>query len=255
MDATNLPEQRRARIVEMLHAEGKVTPRNLSQRLDVSIDTIRRDLIQLEHAGQLTKVHGGALPPSPAAAPYPLRKKQNNAEKLQLAHATAQLIQPGQLIFMDSGTTIEETARQLPLDLNATVVTTSLPVAEALAAHTQLRIILPGGTLNPTSMSLSGSMALAGLRHIRADVCLLGVCSLDINAGLTCTDIDEVAIKQTLIQNAQQLIVPITRDKLGTAAPFGIADADRIDRLVITSAATDEQLLPYRNLNIQIEGR
>jgi DeoR/GlpR family transcriptional regulator of sugar metabolism len=253
MESMNLPEERRTRIVEILNEEGKVTPLDLSQRLDVSVDTIRRDLIHLEKTGQLTKVHGGALPRSPATAPYLIRKEQNSAAKIQVAIQTAKFIQSGQIVFMDSGTTVEETARQLPADLQATIITHSIPVAAALAHHEQIEVIMPGGLLNTGSMILSGSTALEGLSRIHADICILGVCSLDPDAGITCTDVEETAIKRTLIKNARQVIVPVTADKLGTAAPFGIAAVTAIDVIITEKSVSDQLLEPYQKLGIRIE--
>jgi len=253
MESTNLPEERRASIVEILNEEGKVTAPDLSRRLDVSVDTIRRDLICLENAGRLTKVHGGALPCSPATAPYNTRKNQNSSAKVQIAKRTAQLIQPRQIVFMDSGTTVEEIAHQLPLDLEATVVTASIPVASALGGHTNIKVIMPGGILDAESMTLAGNGAMESLRRIRADLCVLGVCSIDPKAGITCTRFEETDMKCLLIQNAKEVVVPVTTDKLGTAAAFVIDAVDLIDVLVVENSTPDEQLEPYRELGIRIE--
>jgi DeoR/GlpR family transcriptional regulator of sugar metabolism len=252
MESMNLPDERRARIIEILNDEGKVTPPVLSERFGVSVDTIRRDLIHLENAGQLTKVHGGALPRSPATAPYLARKSQNSAAKTGIAKRTARLIQPGQVIFMDSGTTVEETARQLPADLTATVVTASLPVATALAGHERIKVVMPGGTLDTASMTLRGSAMLGELSRVRADVCVLGVCSIDPDAGITCTDFDEAPIKQRLIENARKVIVPVTSDKLGTAASFAIGDVDCVDLIIVEKSVPAEALAPYEKLNVQL---
>lgn len=252
MESINLPEERRGRIIEILNKEGKVTPPDLSRRLGVSVDTVRRDLIHLEHAGQLTKVHGGALPPSPAAAPYPVRKEQSSAAKAAAAKLAAAQVQPGQIVFIDSGTTAEEAARRLPADLKATVITHSIPAAAALANHKQVEVIMPGGSLNPELMILSGSAAAETLSRIHADICILGVCSIDPETGLTCTSFEETAIKRILIENARKVVVPATADKLGTAAPFGIAGLDAVDMLITEKSAADEQLMPYREQGIAV---
>lgn len=248
-----LPEERRSHIVEILQTEGKVTAPDLSQRLNVSVDTIRRDLIHLENAGQLTKVHGGALPCSPATAPYNTRKKQNNLAKVRIAKKIALMIQPGQIVFMDSGTTIEAVAQHLAPDLKATVVTASLPIATALSEHAHITVIMPCGTLDTESMALAGNGAMESLRRIRADLCILGVCSIDPDAGITCTRFEETDIKRLLIQNAKEVVVPVTMDKLGTATAFVIDAVDRIDVLVVEKSTPDEQLEPYRELGIRIE--
>lgn len=256
MESMNLPEERRARIVKILNKEGKVTPPDLSQRLGVSVDTIRRDLIHLENSGKLTKVHGGALPGSPATAPYPIRKSQNSTAKIHIAKQAAAHIRPGQIVFMDSGTTLEEIARQLPKNLKATIVTHSIPVAAALANHKQVEVIMPGGSLDAEAMILSGSTAMETLGRIHADLCILGVCSIDPDAGITCTRFEETAIKRIFIENSRAVIVPVTADKLGTAAAFGITNINSINSIntIITEkAASDHLLEPYQQLGIRIE--
>lgn len=253
MALSYLPEERRSQIAKILLEEGKVTAMDLSRRLDVSVDTIRRDLIQLERTKQLNRTHGGALPCSPATEAYHLRREHNSVAKIQIARKTVQLLQKGQVIFMDSGTTVEEVARHLPLDFTATVVTHSLPVAMALGAHRHIRVIMPGGTVDGESMILTGSGVVDELRHIRADVCVLGACSIDADAGITCTRFEEVGIKRHIIRNAQKVIVPVTADKFGTAAPFFIAALESASVIVTEDSTPDDCLLPCRNLSIRIE--
>ncbi|MBN2527560.1 MAG: DeoR/GlpR transcriptional regulator [Deltaproteobacteria bacterium] len=253
MVTTYLPEERRSRIATILSEEGKVTAQDLSRRLGVSADTIRRDLIQLERTNQLNRTHGGALPRSPATAAYHLRKEQNSTAKMQIAKKTVALLQEGQVIFMDSGTTVEEVARHLSSDFTATVVTHSLPVAMTLGSHRHLRVIMPGGTVDGESMILNGSGVMDQFRNIRADVCLLGACSIDADTGITCTRFEEVDIKRQIIRNSRMVIVPATSDKFGTAAPFFIAPMECVSVIVTEQSTPDERLLPCRNLSIRIE--
>lgn len=253
MNEHTLPDERRTQIIHLLETEGKVTAPSLSHRLGVSVDTIRRDLIQLASAGQLTKVHGGALPCSPATEPYRMRKRQNSEAKVQLAKRAAQFVQSGHIVFMDNGTTVEETARQLPLDLVATVVTNSLAIASALHRHRTVKVIMTGGILDSDSMSLSGSAAVETLRDIRADICILGVCSIDPEAGMTGTGFEENDIKRQMIKNAHKIVVPVTTDKLGTAAPYVIASVECIDHLIVEGSTSEYELEPYRKRGIHIE--
>jgi DeoR/GlpR family transcriptional regulator of sugar metabolism len=253
MVVSYLPEERRSQIAQILREEGKVTAVDLSARLGVSADTIRRDLIHLEKAKQLNRTHGGALPCSPATAPYLLRREHNTAAKIQIAQKTVQLLQERQVILMDSGTTVEEVARHLPHDFTATVITHSLAVAMTLGAHRNIRVIMPGGIVDNESMILSGSSVVDQLRNIRADVCLLGACSIDIDAGITCTRFEEVDIKRHIICNSRVVIVPATADKFGTSAPFFIAAMECANVIVTEESTPDDLLAPYRNIPIQIE--
>src|SRR3954470_3734771 len=115
-----LAEERRHEILERLGRDGKVVAAELSASLDVSPDTVRRDLSELAEAGLLRRVHGGALPPTVGAQAYAVRSAQAPEAKEAIAHATCQLLRPGQVILLDSGTTTLEVARHLPRDLDAT---------------------------------------------------------------------------------------------------------------------------------------
>ncbi|MCP3965876.1 MAG: DeoR/GlpR transcriptional regulator [Lentisphaerae bacterium] len=252
MRASKFPEERRQQIIYLLKQEGKVTAQNLSVRLNVSEDTIRRDLKDLELSGHLTRVHGGALPRSPSHSPYSARQTQNTNAKISIAKEVTKLINSDQVIFIDSGTTALEVARQLPFDLNITVITNSPPVLIALSEHPNINVILLGGVLNKKSMALTGNTTQNALSKIRADICILGVCSLHDELGVTTTDFEEAELKRVMIENSSEIIVPITADKLGTAAPFGITTIEDISHIVTESTAPEKILTPYQKAGISI---
>lgn len=127
-----LTAERQQYILEILRREGKVLASQLSVDLNVSEDTIRRDLRELAEVGLLQRVHGGALLRSPAAASYAARQKHAPLEKEEIAKAAVQLVRPGQVIILDGGTTTQLVANYLPIDLQATVITNSPPIAVAL---------------------------------------------------------------------------------------------------------------------------
>lgn len=140
----------------------------LSQRFNVSEDSIRRDLRELAGEGKLQRVHGGALPVSAAIAPIETKKKRANRFKAGLARRAAALIQPGQVVIIDGGTTTEEMVRCLPADLACTVVTHSPGIAVALVERPLIEVILIGGRLFKHSVVTVGASALEG---IAADQC------------------------------------------------------------------------------------
>src|SRR6185503_630711 len=127
-----LTAERRQQILEALRRDGKVLATELSAALNVSEDTIRRDLRELAEAGLLQRVHGGALPRSPASASYIARQSQAPSAKAAIARAAVQLLRSGQVIVLDGGTTTLQIAQQLPIDLRATIITNSPPIAVAL---------------------------------------------------------------------------------------------------------------------------
>lgn len=252
MTSDFLPEERRQQILNILTQEGKVTAPDLSQRLDVSEDTIRRDLKDLEKAGHLNRVHGGALPRSPSNASYHKRQALHLPTKASLAKETAKLIQPDQLVLIDSGTTALAVARNLTLDLKATIVTTSPPVVMALAEHHHINVIMLGGNLDRTSMSVTGSATLKALNRVRADVCILGVCSLHEEIGVTTGSFEEAELKRLMITNASEVIAVTTAEKIGTAASFVVTSINHISHIVTEASVSDESLTPYQNLGIDI---
>ncbi len=247
-----LPEERRHEILNILAKDGKLTVPDLSRVLKVSVDTVRRDLNELEQAGHLARVHGGALPRSPSTPPYSARKVQNKTAREEVARETAQIVMPGQIVLFDSGTTALEIARYLSPDLTATVVTVSPPVAMALSTHANIDIIMLPGTLDKSSMSVTGSATLAALKRVRADICISGVCSIHPEIGVTSTSYEEAEIKRQMIDNATEVIVPATADKLGTAVPFEVTGIENINQLVTESSVPLETLTPYHDAGINV---
>ncbi|MGL4617506.1 MAG: DeoR/GlpR family DNA-binding transcription regulator, partial [Chroococcidiopsis sp.] len=142
-----LTAERRQYILDILRRDKKVLSSELSTALNVSEDTIRRDLRELAESGLLQRVHGGALLASPAIASYADRQKQAPKEKEAIARAAAKLVCAGQVVILDGGTTTLQVACHLPLDLQATVVTNSPPIAVALADHPYIEVVMLGGQL------------------------------------------------------------------------------------------------------------
>src|SRR2546426_8409622 len=168
-----LTEERRRSILQTLQREGKVLASELSKTLQVSEDTIRRDLNELAAAGELQRVHGGALPRLLAPATFIERQQPAPGAKAAIAQAAVRLIRQDQIIILDGGTTPLQVAEHLPLDLRATVITHSPPVAIALAEHPTVEVIVIGGKLYKKEMMAVGAGTREGFRDIRADLCVL----------------------------------------------------------------------------------
>lgn len=248
--------ERRQRILEDLQRDGKVLASQLSATLSVSPDTIRRDLQELAAAGLLQRVHGGALPrpPAGATAPYAARERRESAvlARNAIAEAAARLVRPGQVVFLDGGTTTLEVARRLPLDLRATVVTHSPANALALAEHRGVEVIVAGGRLFREAMVHVGETAMEALRGVRADVCLLGVCGVHSEVGLTTTHHEEAHLKRAIIAGAADVVALAAAEKLETALPFVVGPLTELTHLVTERAVGDDRLEPYRQLGITI---
>jgi DeoR/GlpR family transcriptional regulator of sugar metabolism len=246
-----LTEERRRVILEGLHRDGRIVASELSAALDVSIDTVRRDLRELADAGLLRRVHGGALPAAVGAAPYAARLEQGPGAKTAIAEATSRLFHDGQVILLDAGTTTLEVARRLPPDLDATVITNSPPVALALAEHPRIAVNVLGGSLAKDAKALVGAATVEALRSVRADILVLGVCSLHPEIGITVIELEESYVKKAMIANAAEVVAVSSADKLGSAAPYVIAPIEELTYLVTEECEAD-RLDAYRNAGVEV---
>jgi DeoR/GlpR family transcriptional regulator of sugar metabolism len=247
-----LTAERRQYILEALRRDGKVLATELSAALSVSEDTVRRDLRELAEAGLLQRVHGGALPRSPAAASFAIRQSQAPSAKAAIASAAAQLVRNGQVIILDGGTTTLQVAQRLPLDLRATIVTNSPPIAVALGEHPTIEVIVIGGRLLKDSLVTVGAATLEALHMIRADLCMLGVCSLHPEIGISVPDLEEAHVKRAMIAGAAEVVALAGAEKLGTAVPYIVGPLSDLTHLVTERTVSDEMLAPYRAQGITI---
>jgi DeoR/GlpR family transcriptional regulator of sugar metabolism len=252
MQTIDLCQERRELILEELRRNGKVVAAELSARYSVSEDTIRRDLSELAAAKLLKRVHGGALPLTPSRGPYYERDKQHLEVKPGLSLAASRLVKDGQLILFGGGTMNAEIARNLPLDLRATAVTTSPLIALYLLEYTHVEGVMVGGHMNRRELVTCGAEATEKIRGFQADICFLGVCGVHPEVGITSTLYEEVELVRALIEQSGEVIATLTADKLGAIAPFFVASADNITHIVTEKSVPEEQLAPYRALGIQI---
>jgi DeoR/GlpR family transcriptional regulator of sugar metabolism len=247
-----LTAERRQHILKILRREKKVLSSELSNVLQVSEDTIRRDLRELAETGLLQRVHGGALLASPAIASYADRQKQAPKEKEAIARAAAKLVRPGQVAILDGGTTTLQVARHLPADLEATIVTNSPPIAVELADRPQIEVVMLGGQLYKKALVNVGAATVEELRTIRADLCLLGVCSLHPEVGISVTNLNEAYVKRAMIAGAAEVVGLVTEAKLDTAAPYIVESIHALTYLVTAPTVPDEALAAYKALGLAI---
>ncbi len=247
-----LTRQRKELLLRLLKEEGQIVAKTLSESLGLSEDTIRRDLRELAKEGLLQRVHGGALPASPAEGNFAVRATLSTDAKPAIARAAAAMIQRGQVVFIDGGTTAVQLARALPRDLRATVITHSPSVAVELVDHPDVDVIIIGGRLFKHSIVAMGAAAVEAVSQFRADMFFMGVCSLHPEAGITTGDFDEAAMKRALSKAAARTVVLASPEKLGTAAPFQIAPLATVDHIVVNREVDDALLAPYREMGIEV---
>ena len=243
-----LTAERRQAILTRLERDGKVVASELVAALGVSEDTVRRDLRELASGGLVQRVHGGALPPPPETGSFAQRLRVAPEAKAHLAAAALPLLEGASVIILDGGTTTLELARRLPPDRECTVLTNSPPVAAALATHPRAEVVLIGGRLLKDAQVTVGAAAVDALRQVRADACVLGVCSLHPELGVSCTDHDEAHVKRAMVAASAEVIALATADKVRTAGPWVVSPVADVTHLV--TDASEELTADFGGLSV-----
>jgi DeoR/GlpR family transcriptional regulator of sugar metabolism len=245
-----LTAERRQAILTRLERDGKVVASELVDALGVSEDTVRRDLRELASGGLVQRVHGGALLPAPANVSFAQRLQVSPEAKAHLAEAALPLLEGANVVLLDGGTTALELARRLPPDRACTVVTNAPPVAAALAAHPRAEVVLIGGRMLKDSQTTVGAEAVEALRQVRADVCVLGICSVDAEIGITTSHHDEAHVKRAMVAASAEVIALATADKLHTASPWVVAPVTDVTHLV--TDADPELTEPFARAGVNV---
>ena len=230
-------------ILRQINLHNKVLSSTLSTLLNVSEDTIRRDLAELADADKIIKVHGGALSVS---YHYPLQKNIVYAqeEKKIIAQKAVELIHPGMIVLTEAGTTI--IVRLIPDNLEATFFTVSPLMALELATHPLLTVHLLGGQADIGSQIVIGAKPVSELANIRVDLCFLGANAMDAKSGLTETDYAIVQVKKAMIESSEKLAVLTISEKLNTVFKMKLCSPSKIDYLITELNPADKKLSSYQ---------
>jgi DeoR family transcriptional regulator, aga operon transcriptional repressor len=212
-----LNEERRRAILEMIESDGRVLVKDLAHRFATSQVTVRKDLEILHGQGCLHRTHGGALPFRQGALADPtLREKEKlyRKEKLRIANAAVSMVQEGQVVILDSGTTTTAIAHALKRFRNLTIVTNAVNIAAELAGAA-VEVILTGGTLRKNSFSLVGPIAEEMLSGINADLLFLGVDGIEPHFGLSTPNLLEAKVNRVMVQAAKKTVAVCDASKFG----------------------------------------
>jgi DeoR/GlpR family transcriptional regulator of sugar metabolism len=247
-----LASQRKEYLLGILKNTGQIVAKTVSQELGLSEDTIRRDLRELAREGRLQRVHGGALPASPAVGDFAARQQLAPGGKVAIGRAAARLIKPGQVIALDGGTTTEQLAKHLPLELRATVVTHSPTIAVALLEHPAIEVVLIGGKLFKHSVVAVGAAAIEAIGRIRADIFFMGVTGIHPRAGLSTGDLEESHVKRAFIGSAAETYVLVSAEKLNAASPYVIGTIQDVAGIIVEPGISAEALAPYERAGLTV---
>jgi DeoR/GlpR family transcriptional regulator of sugar metabolism len=247
-----LTAERKEHLLDQLARAGRLVAKDAAQDAGTSADTIRRDLRELAAEGRLQRVHGGALPASPAVAALPVRSTINTAAKAAVAAAAARLVEPGRTIFVDGGTTAALLVRAIDPTIALTVVTHSPTTAIALADHPLIEVLMIGGTLFRHSMVACGTIAAETAQSIRADAFFMGVTGVHPDAGLTTGDAEEAAMKRLLASRAAATYVLASAEKVGTASAHRVVPWSRITAVITDRSAPSRTLGALRRRGVDV---
>ncbi len=240
-------EARRKTILDTLQQTGKVSVAELSKQLDTTPITIRSDLNALAQDGLLIRVQGGAVS-TPNAKSSANVQTANYMEKKAIAEAVAELIQDGDTLFINSGTTMEQVASALEVRANLNIVTNSLSVATILGEIPSFRVILLGGEINSQYGFTHGGDALAQLEKYIANWAILSVDGVNVSCGLTTCHAEEAIIDRAMISNARKTMVAADHTKIGKAGFARVCD--KLDNIHIVTNSTETEELVKNHITV-----
>lgn len=246
-----LKQERYAHILSTLAAEEKVTAAALSQALRLSEATVRRDLTELDQLGKLRKVHGGAIPIATSLSFRQRQLLQPEAKRV-IAQKVLPLLTGARTIIFDAGTTNLALVKHLPTDISVTCITNSPVIAQHLATYQQVEVLLTGGTYIARDEALLGSWATQTLEKVYADVCVLGVCSVHAQRGLTTDDLAQSEIKKTMVRQSRRTIALADKEKINRVETYQIAEVSGLTTLVTDLSPTDDRWADYRAREVVI---
>ncbi len=247
-----LKEERQHAILNEVELHNRVLLTDLADKLDVSIDTVRRDVKELDAESLLVKVHGGAV--SLGFANHSPTRSNVYAldKKITIANKAKALIRENSVVLIDGGTTCLELARLLPANLKLTCFTLSLPVAMELLTKPNIETIFIGGTLSRDSQIAMGSSAIHALSEIKVDYSFIGTGYVDVEFGLTEFDWDVVQTKKAVINASKKTVLLCISEKLNSQHRFKTCDINAINTMVTELEPWDEKLAEFKNMNIQL---
>ncbi len=246
-------EQRRQVLLTMLAEDGSVSGAEVAGSLGGSTMPIRRDLQSLERSGCAVRSYGGAVAVQRVTFEFALdRDKQVNVEqKTRIGAAAAGRIQPGQSVFIDTGTTTLEVARALAeLRTRCSVATSSLVIASVLWGRDPIELTVLGGRVRRESPDLGGPGSELILDRLTADLAILGAASLDPDRGCFAQDIDYVRVPEIMAANARTVMVVADSSKLGTASGVRFLRTSEVDELITDPGARPEIVAAYRRAGV-----
>jgi len=245
---------RQQKILDYICSRGFAAPEELARRQNVAPITVRRDLVWLENAGLLKRVHGGAVPGSaPLAITHAgVRMRIASTEKRTIAAAAATLVRPGERLFLDAGSTCAFLADALPNDMELTVITHSLDAIQKLTPKRGIHIITPGGELDERLNAFVGPATEAAIAAFHVDKAFLGTAGINLEAGFTDNSLLEERIKMLMSSHARETFILADSSKFGRVAFRSVLPLVKVSRIITDRGVSDRFRAAFRRKGIRI---
>lgn len=246
-------EERKTKILELLARNKKLLVPELCEYFKVSPATIRNDLRELGESGLLKRTHGGALLNEKARYEPDSYQKQISyaSQKRDIARMAYSLIDDGDTIALDTGTTTMELARLLADRKGITVVTNDLQIASMLESNDGISVILTGGTLKRKFHCLIGPMAVSALRGLNVDKAFMGTNGITLAQGCTTPDLEQAEIKKSMVAIASEVVVLADNSKFGRKSFAGFLALDDIGTVISDTGLPESEKIPYLECGIK----
>ncbi len=248
-----LASTRRRLILERVAEQQSIEAQALADELNVSVMTIRRDIKRLEQDGFLRQTYGGATVHITKSVElgFNSRALQFSAEKRLIGSYAANLMKPGQTLFLGEGTTTSQFAQFLPPHPHLLVITTSLSHASLLCSR-KIRVVVVGGNLHENELIMTGSIAEATINRFYADICVLGAAGIDMEVGVTELDHEAAAIHRLMIERSRHVMMLADHSKLGFCASAVVAPVQMVGTLITDEGVSEEVLAPFYAADLHI---
>jgi len=239
-----MSSERRDVIIQLIESRGEIRLSDLETRFpDISAMTLRRDLESLERQGLIVRTRGGAKSITHLSmlkeAAYPQRQVENTHAKQVIAQKAISLVNSGQSLYIDSGTTCMLFAQYLP-DISLFVLTPAPITAIELVKNPSIKINLTGGHLNRETMTLTGFNAQEHVRGLNIDLAFIGTGAFSTSNGFTCGDYYEAELKKLIIRKAQKTVILMDNSKIGYSMPYTFARLNQINTLITDTTVTED---------------
>jgi DeoR/GlpR family transcriptional regulator of sugar metabolism len=248
--------ERQKQILSLLTQQGRLSVIEIVKQFSISEATARRDLESLASQGKAQRVHGGviAVEQAPPELPILEREGEQHEEKARVGHAAASLIADKETIFLGSGTTVLEVARNLRKRKNLTVITNSLPVLNMLAGIEEITVISLGGMLRESELSFIGHITEQALAEIRADKVFMGTRGVSLEHGLTNDYLQETLTDRAIMKSGREVIIVADHTKVNRMSTVLLAPWNSI-RTFVTDSKVDKkfvQALKQQGIRVEI---